>query len=187
MSSDVLDACFRDFRVSALRLETLPAYHVAGEAERIAAWRNGQPRPERSVRTNAYLREVAADVLAGRDRIRIRVVDHPLSDYLRYQFAGYVESAAAGEEIRVAVRQGGTRAAQRDLAVTGPDCWVFDRGADSERVVVLYYDTDGRYQGAELADPARAAECLSELDWAAMHAIPLNEYLAQAGLATAAA
>lgn len=187
MSSDVLDACFRDSRVSAVRLETLPAYYVAGEAERIAAWREGRPRPERSVRTNAYLREVAADVLAGRDRVRIRVVDHPLSDYLRYQFAGYVESAAAGEEIRIAVRQGGTRAAQRDLADAGPDCWVFDRGADTERVVVLYYDAAGRYQGAELAGPVVAAECLAQLDWAAMHAVPLNEYLAQTGLATVAA
>jgi hypothetical protein len=187
VSGDLLGDAFRDFQVSAQRLETLPAYSVSGEAERIAAWREGRPRPERSVRTNDYLREVAENVLAGKQRRRIRIVDHPLSEYIRYQLTGYVESAAAGEEILVAVRRGGQRAAERDLSGMDQDFWLFDAGTLEQRAILLDYDEAGRFAGTREASPGAVAECLRWVDLAADYTVPLNAYLAAERKATAAA
>src|SRR5215469_8721254 len=80
VSGDILDECFDSFRHSAFHLETLPTYAVSGEAERIQAWREGRARPERSVRTSKYLQDVARNVLDGLERMRVRIVDHPLSE-----------------------------------------------------------------------------------------------------------
>lgn len=183
MSGDILDECFGSFRRSALRLETLPAYAVGGEAERIQAWREGRARPERSVRTSEYLREVAANVLAGRERIRVRVVDHPLSEYCRYQMAAYIESAAAGEQIRIVVRDGGSKQAREELEIVR-DFWFFDQGTEHERAVLLHYDANGAPTGAHLATEPDLALCRKLWASAYEHSVHINEYLASARLAT---
>jgi hypothetical protein len=179
VSGDILDECFRSFRHSALRLETLPAYSVSGEAERIEAWREGRARPERSVRTSEYLREVAANVLAGRERTRVRVVDHPLSEYCRYQMAAYIESAAAGEQIRIVVRGGGSEQARQDLEIVR-DFWFFDHGTEHERAVLLHYDAKGAPTGAHLATEPDLASCRKLWATAYKHSVHINEYLASA-------
>ena len=183
MSGDILDECFGSFRHSALRLETLPAYAVSGEAERIAAWREGRARPERSVRTSAYLREVAANVLAGRERTRVRIVDHPLSEYCLFQMAAYIESAAAGEQIRIVVRGGGSEHARQDLDVVS-DFWFFDQGTQDERAVLLQYDPGGALTVAHLATEPDLALCRKLWATAYRHSVHINEYLASARLVT---
>lgn len=183
MSGDILDECFRSFRHSALRLETLPAYAASGEAERIQAWREGRARPERSVRTSEYLREVAANVLAGRERMRVRIVDHPLSEYCRYQMAGYIESAAAGEQIRVVVRHGGGEQARQGLDNVS-DFWFFDQDTEHERAVLLEYDANGALTGAHLAAEPDLALCRKLWATAYKHSVHINEYLASARLVT---
>jgi hypothetical protein len=187
VSGDILDECFRQFRSSAFRLETLPAYAVSGEAERIEAWRDGRARPERSVRTSGYLREVAANVLAGRERMRVRIVDHPLSEYCRYQIAGYVESAAAGEQTRIVVRNGGSEQSRPDLDSVAGDFWLFDMGTEDERVVLLEYDVTGAFAGARLAAGPDLASCRRLWALAYRHSVHLNEYLVAAGLVTSVA
>ena len=188
MSGDILDECFAWYHTSAVRLETLPAYSVGGdEAERIQAWKRGLPLPERSVRTNGYLREVAAGVLAGRERKRIRIADEPLSEYLRYELVGYAESQAAGEEIRIAVRGGGTPEARKALAEIASDAWFFDLGTEDERCVLMEYEADGSYSRAYLATAVDHRYLLRALAKAERHSVPLNEYLAQARRRTAAA
>lgn len=186
MTGEILEECFSAFRFSAVRLETLPAYAVADEAARIAAWREGRPRPERSVRTSDYLREVAQDVIWGKERRRIRVIDLPMSEYARYQMTGYMESAAAGEEIRVAVRHGGSRAAQSDLDGMA-DFWLFDSGTEHARGVLMDYDEAARFTGSRAAGPVELEACEAMWDVAARHAVALNEFLAEASLTIAAA
>jgi hypothetical protein len=177
VTGDILDECFRSFRHSALRLETLPVYAVSGEAERIQAWREGRARPERSVRTSEYLREVATNVLAGRERTRVRIVDHPLSEYCRYQMAAYIESAAAGEQIRIVVRGGGSNQAGQDLDIVD-DFWFFDQGTEHERAVLPHYDAKGAPTGAHLATEPELASCRKLWAIAYKHSVHINEYLA---------
>jgi hypothetical protein len=173
---NVLDHCFREFRLSALRLEALPAYSVREEGESIAAWRARRPAPERSVRNDQYLREVAEDVLAGRQRQRVRIVDEPLSAYARWELERYAENQAAGEEIRVAVRLGGSRAAADDLA-GAVDGWGFDLGEEDEQVVLMYYEPGGSFGSAHLATVVDLRAWRRTLEKAWRRSVPLNEYV----------
>lgn len=186
MSESILSECFGEFSVSAQRLETLPVYSVSEEAEQIRAWRAGRARPGRSIRNDGYLRSVAADVLDGRERGRIRVVDLPLSDYVRWEFEGYAENAAAGEEIRIAVRDGGSAEAQKALAVVSWDFWLFDFGTEEERAVLLQYGPDGDFEDAHLATQVDLAHCHRVWQTAWRHSVPLNEYRARRKTSSAA-
>ena len=67
--------CFDEFRVSAFRLETLRQYAIPVEDERIAAFRENRPLPERSVRTSQWLRRIADTTAAGKRWSRVHVVD----------------------------------------------------------------------------------------------------------------
>lgn len=188
MTGDILDECFRWYTTSAVRLETFQSYDVGGsEAERIRAWKRGLPLPERSVRTSNYLREVAAGVLAGRERRRVRIVDEPISEYVSFELVGYAESQAAGEEIRIAVRQGGTPQAAKDLAGIATDAWFFDLGTEDEACVLMHYEADGSYTGASLATAVDHRYMRRILAKADKHAVSLAEYAAQVRRRTAAA
>jgi hypothetical protein len=186
VSDDPLDDCFSTYRLSAIRLECLPEYLGHGEAESFKAWRERRPRPERSVRNNDYLREVAADVLDGRARGRVRIVDEPLSEYVRWELLSYAENAVAGEEIHIAVRQGGSEKAQRDLAGAA-DFWLFDQGEEDERAVLVHYSGDGSFASAHLATAVDHAWCRRVLGKAYACSVPLSEYLAMRSRRTTAA
>ena len=150
MSGDPLEDCFASFRFSAYRLETLPAYSVPDEAERIQAWREGLPRPERSVRTSGYLREVASHVIAGLDRARIRIVDLPLSEYTRYEMSGTRRHSRRGSRSSWPSARAATRRRCGDLSGAS-DLWLFDYGQEGEQAVLMYYEEDGSFASAHLA------------------------------------
>jgi hypothetical protein len=168
------EACFDRFRVSAFRLETLPCYDFTGEEERLAAFRAGRPLPERSVRTSPWLRHIAETTAAGKRWSRIHVVDHPLSEYMRFELVAYGESERAGEKIRIA-----NRAADPALERLHRDWWGFDLETDRPFAALMQYDPAGRYLGAMVTDdPAAIGTCRAERDLALRHSVPLAEYLA---------
>jgi len=170
------DAHFDRFTSSVFRLETLQDYTAPGEAYRIEAFLRGQPRPERSVRTSPWLARIAVSTATqGKRWGRVRVVEEPLTDYTRYEFAGYVESQAAGEEIRI-VR----RAASRALSVLRQDFWLFDAETVDACALLMDYAADGTWLGGELVtDLARLQRFRAERDLALAYSVPLNEYLAR--------
>ncbi len=177
MNFEQFDACFDRFERSTFRLETLQQYSVSEEDERLRAFREGTPRPDRSVRTNPWLRRVAVTTAAGKQWQRVHVVRHPLSEYLRYEMVGYVESAAAGEDIRIA-----DRAAHPDLAALGPDFWLFDAEADQVFAVLMHYDQDGHVLGFDdTDDPETLDRCRAQRDLALECSVDLNAYLVSAG------
>jgi hypothetical protein len=166
-------ACFDRFRVSAFRLEGLPAYDVPEEAEQLAAWRAGRPRRERSVRTSPWLARIAATTAAGKSWQRARLVELPLSSYVTWELAGYVESQACGEEIRIAERP--------PQLIGQPDFWLFDGDEPGAFAAAMLYDDRGRYLGAELVtDPDELARMRTARDVAWAAGVPLNEFLATA-------
>lgn len=174
-----LEECFDSFAATAFRLEARPAYAVASETERIEAFRRGLPRPERSVRTSPWLARIATTTVAGKHWQRVRVVSNPLTEYQRYQMASWVESQAAGEEVRIA---------PADHLARCDDFWLFDAGLPSAQVAVLRYDATGRYLGARItADPTVVMLREEVRNSALSRSVPLNEWLAAAGKASAAA
>jgi hypothetical protein len=170
-----LDRCFEVFKVSAFRLETLRAYAVPGEDERLKAFGRGLPRPERSVRTSSWLRRIAADTAAGKSWRRVRVVGRPLSEHECYQLIGYRESAEAGELTRIA-----DRSACPELATLTRDFWLFDVGTARPFAALMSYNHAGQYLGAEVtAEPAVIVACVTARNLAQRCSVPLGVYLAQ--------
>lgn len=173
MTPEEFDALFDSFRHTVARLETLPAYDVGGsEAARIQAFREGRPRPLRSVATDPWLARIAVStVTAAKQWIRVRVVDEPLTDYQRYQLASYRESQAAGEQVAITLRS--------FVGDAGPDFWLFDEGEPDAHAVVMSYDGQGHWLGAELVtDRSKVRALADQLHIVAANAAPLNEFLA---------
>jgi hypothetical protein len=170
-----LEACFDQFRVSAFRLETLPAYDVGGmEADRREAWRAGRPIPERSVRTSPWLRRIALTTAEGKTWQRVRVISEPPTEYEQFELVSYAEALACGDETRIAVRS-----AHPDLADLRFDFWLFDAGRPGEFAVRLLYGPGGAWAGAErISGERELAACASIYDVALSHSVTLAEYTA---------
>lgn len=162
------DTLFDQIASTAERLEARPAYHVPGEAALLNAWRHGEPRPERSVRTSPWLARIAVTTAtAGKVWSRIRVVDDPMTDAQRYALEAYRESQAAGERIFLAPRMA--------VEVDGPDFWLLDR----RLAVLMHYHPDGQLDRRELVeDQEVVSECARQFDQLAARAVALNVFLA---------
>jgi hypothetical protein len=167
-------ACFDEFRVSAFRLETLREYAIPEEDERIAAFRERRPLPERSARTSPWLRRVADTTAAGKRWSRVHVVDEPLSEYVRFEMVTYRESAQAGEDIRITDRK-----ADPALDALQTDFWLFDAETDQPFAAIMQYDRAGHYVGARVtSDGATVRTCKAARDLALSCSVPLAAYLA---------
>lgn len=178
MNVEEFGRLFTAFERSAFRLETLPQYLVEDEADEFADFQAGRPLPRRTPENDEWLRMIAEDTAAGKRWYRVHVVEQPLTAYLRYELACYPDSVAAGEEIWIAERD-----AHPELAALGhEDFWLFD-----DRIVVLMrYDEEGHWLGAEHAPAAQLDEYRRRRDLALEHAISLHDYLTrQRGLRNA--
>jgi hypothetical protein len=152
----------------------LQHYAVDEEDERIAAFRHRLTRPERSVRNSPWLRRIAVTTAAGKNWQRVHVVDHPLTEYLRYELVGYVESAACGEEIRIT-----DRAASSEFASLGPDFWLFDADTADAFALLMRYDTAGHFLSYDhTTDPHDITNCVQQRTIVLSHSLSLNTYLA---------
>ncbi|MDQ4031077.1 MAG: endonuclease/exonuclease/phosphatase family protein [Actinomycetota bacterium] len=174
VTSAEFDTLFDSFTSTVFRLETLPAYAVGGaEDARLRAFREGLPRPERSVRTSPWLARIAASTAAGKTWSRVRIVDQPLTEYQRCQLESYRESQAVGEQIGLVARDA---AGKMDV-----DFWLFDAGTPSAHAVLMHYHPDGRLDRREVVTDSDAVTALDARRRAVEKiAVPLNAFLASA-------
>jgi hypothetical protein len=156
------------FRRTAFRLETRQHYLVPEETAAFERFLRGGP-PE-SQWTDEWTQLVAAATSDGKRMQRVRVVQEPLSPYVRFELTwGSPNSVAAGEQIHVLVDEPGQVQAPRE------DFWLFD----GTIVVRLRYDGDGRFLGADtVTDPAAVTRHRQVRDNALARAIPLERYTA---------
>lgn len=175
MDSKAFDSLFDSFTDTTFRLEALQTYAVSSEDARLRAFREGTPRPERSVRTDAWLRRMAVSTASGKLWTRVHAVEQPLSEYLQYELISYVESQAVGEQIGIADIDAHPRL--REV----PDFWLFDWATDHAQAVLMHYSDDGRVLEREhVTDQARLDQ-LNQIRLIAQKvAAPLNTYLAAA-------
>lgn len=171
MTPGELGACFDRFTRSAFRLETLQDY--AGEEDRVEAFRLGLPLPVRSVRTSPWLARIAVTTVAGKRWQRVRAVEEPLTTYTRYEMTSYVESQAAGEEIRILRRS----------AVTAPltlarDFWLFDAETPQAYALLMDYGSGGQFEDARLITGTLLDELTTRRGLVMGWSVPLNAYLA---------
>jgi hypothetical protein len=155
------------FEQSAFRLETLPEYNVPQEAEMLAAFKRGEPigLPD----DHPWLVKVRRHIRSGKLMRRVRLISHPLSDYLRMEMSWYPKSVEAGEDIRIASLDD-----HRELTACEQDFWLFDESV----VVTLRYDAEGRFLGTDT--PSSCERYLKQRDLALAHSMELSAYTARA-------
>lgn len=148
MTPDDLSRLYRTFERYAWRLETRDVYAVPGEDADFDDFLAGRPVAPRNPDNSGWLANVAAARADHRVFARVRLVGFPITDYTRFEFLGYPENIAAGEEVRIIDRRWLTPA---DDAWTHQDFWLFD-----DRIAVLqHYDDAGRFLGVSAAPDVR--------------------------------
>ncbi|MFI6465395.1 DUF6879 family protein [Streptomyces sp. NPDC050538] len=158
---------FDTYELEAWRFEAQPTYTMAREAENVARFLRGEPKPaDHNVR---WHERVHGYVASGRSIGRVRVVRRPLTEYQRYQFAwGIPGNIAAGEDIRI------LDVTEEDygLPLSGVDWWLFDE----ERIVFLNFRPDG----TQISREAFTGDISPYLEWRRIsltHSIPFSEYM----------
>jgi hypothetical protein len=117
-----------------------------------------------------WLNMVRETTAEGRLFSRVRVVTFPLTDYIRFTMwvAGYTRKA--GDDIRYLTRD---QAAVARLPAH--DFWLFD----SRKLVMMNFDEDARFVGAEvIEDPSAIVEHNYWRDAARHHAQTPDEFVA---------
>lgn len=169
MTEEELTRLFDTFERSVFRLEQLQRYLVPQEAEQLEAFKASRGVTLATAETDPWLARVAADVAAGKTWTRVRIVEHPLTDYTLYELQVYQETAVLGEWIGVA-----DRAAGPALEQLREDFLIFD-----DRLIVrMRYDQEGRFLGADLAEDHALDTYRRRRDLALTHAVPLADYSA---------
>jgi hypothetical protein len=153
---------------SVFRLETRDRYDVESDAGNVARYLAGEPAPSMSFK-GPWLERLATERVEGKRRTRVHVLRSPLSDYLRYECEwGYVFTAAAGEEIYVL-----------DLAERPKPDELIDEDfllLDDRHVVIVHYDDDGRFVGAEPLPAVALPRYRRCRDVALEIAVPFDDY-----------
>ena len=171
--SEDFDRLFAGFEHTAFRLEALDRYAVPVEEEPLRRFLAGEPLDTGWL--EPWLALVRAAAAAGKVIQRVHVVSEPPAavDYLRYEFAYYRHTTAAGEDVRILPRVHAER-----LGLPARDFWLFD----ACRAALMRFDREGSLHGIELTDdPQVVARCCHWRDVALHYAIPFDRYVAEHG------
>jgi hypothetical protein len=157
---------FDAFQHTAFRLETYPAYDVTSEREEYDRFlaSGGLSIPD----DDPWLTRVRHFRATGRWIGRVHVLRRPLTDYLRYEFAVYRHTAAAGEEIGIV-----DLTTQPNPGLPSQDFWLFD----DTSIVRMDYDNQGKQLGRELLQDTDPAPYVEWKRIALEHALPYAEYV----------
>lgn len=166
VSGDTFLRLFRDAEHTAYRLEVRTSYGIPEEDEPYRRFLAGEdPGQDWFEPWLNLMREVTG---SGRRVERVRVIDEPPSDYLRFELWGTPHNLAAGEDIRFLPR----RQAEA-LALPRYDYWLFD----SSTVARLQFGAHDRFLGVVLCDdPADVQRHVQWQQAAWQHAITFADY-----------
>ncbi|MGP3969229.1 DUF6879 family protein [Streptomyces sp. 6N223] len=157
---------FRDFAHTAFRLEVRAGYGVADEDAPYQQFLAGEDPGIEWLRP--WLDLMSEQTGQGKRVERVRVVDEPPSDYLRWELVNTPHNLRAGEDIRYL-----TRRRAEDLGLPPYDYWVFD----SSLLVFLRFGDDDRFLGFDSTrEPAALVEHLRWRDAAWHHALTYARY-----------
>lgn len=157
-----------DYKRTAWRFETQPAYSMPNEEENLRRWRAGEHKPESHNAT--WHDTVRRAVGAGKTIGRVRTVRHPLTEYQRFQLDWAIPgNIAAGEDIRILDLTG------LDLDLPSQDFWIFDEGT----VVDLNFRPDGTLINVDKLEEPDLDQYLKWRDTALAHAVSLREWNAR--------
>ena len=170
LSTDRWVELFENCRESACHLELRDAYGVDSEKEQFARWRR-EPyeRTTEDVESRRWWLDMLGSVTGrGVKVLRARVVSEPVTEYIKFEWAGTAINVGAGEEVRWLPRHKAS-----DIAIPGNDFWLFD----GRLVVFNHFTGDGAWLGNEVTEAAPVAElCRSAFEDIWARATPHSEY-----------
>jgi hypothetical protein len=162
---DFMDGCRR----SAFKFESRRSYVVAEEEAAFRAFSCGEDPGLGWLRN--WLDTVRVLTRRGPRVERVRVIDVPPSDYLRFELAVTPHNLAAGEDIRYL-----DRARSVELDLPEQDYWLFDSAA----LLLVNFNGNDVFQGFEpVTNPARVAGYAAARDAAWQAAEPYTDYHAR--------
>ncbi|MET8688269.1 DUF6879 family protein [Streptomyces sp. NPDC004732] len=166
LDGDTWQACFRDFKRSAFRLEVHQTYTMPAEAETVRDFLAGAEKPGDF--NASWHRTVSDNAAAGRTMARAKIVRRPLTPYSRYLFEWCVPgNVAAGEDYRIV-----DVTDRPNPGLPDQDFWMFDETT----VVHLNYRPDGTQIARELIQNPDMDKYLAWRDLALESAVPFSVY-----------
>jgi hypothetical protein len=153
----------------AVHLELRDTYAIHSEAERFATFLatgryTGADAPDR----RQWLDRIQAMTRAGKRVRRVRVVSEPVTDYIRFEWAGTEHNVKAGEQVRWLARR-----LASPIAFPGNDFWLFDDTA----VIFTIFTGGGDVAERQLTTDTTIVElCRAAFASAWSAATPHNEY-----------
>ena len=167
LSGEDFTDLFRRYRHTAWRLETRSHYGKLNEDQPFQDWSAGKDPGLEWFKP--WLHMMREELATGKRMERVRLIDDPPSDYLRWELWGTPYNLGVGEDIRYLPRDHPIVAELPDH-----DFWVFD----SRTVARLEFAGD-RFLGASLSeDPGYVLAALQARDAAWHHALTFTEYMA---------
>lgn len=136
---------FRTFEHAAFKFEVRRAYGLPSEDLPFQQFLGGQDPGTAWLQD--WLDLMESQTSTGRRVERVRVMDDPPSDYLRFEIFMTPHNLAAGEDIRYLDRRRG-----EELELPTHDFWLFD----SRRLAILHFDEDDLFLGFETIDSVEA-------------------------------
>lgn len=166
------DDLLRLFNHDAWRFETQRTYALTYEAADFARFLAGTPVPPDQLDWwRPWLEEIASLAAAGKTVGRVRVVDEPPTDYQRWEMWAAPWHSRAGERIGYMPR---SRAVEVGLPLDH-DWWLLD----DERVIAMWFTSDGEISGRELiTEPGAVARYCAWRDLAVRNATPAEQITA---------
>lgn len=160
------EQAWANFTTSAWRLETLPVYRVASEAEEFEGFlETGQLVDEEE--PDAWRDKLRRWRAEGKQVGRVHTVTPPLGDYLRFEFAYYNRSVAAGEDVRIL-----DFSRTPNPGLPAQDFWMFD----DQLVVLMHYAEDGTQVGRETLTDVDPAPYVRYKELATSHSMEFMRY-----------
>jgi hypothetical protein len=164
------DKLFATFEREALHLEMRDVYAVQDEAERLArflqtGFRDHEAEEEERRPWMSFIRDATQ---AGKVVRRARIISEPVTDYIRYEWAGTAPNVEAGEDVRWLPRR-----LASSIALPGNDFWLFD---ESTVVFTVFTGVGGVAERQLTTDPGVVRLCKSAFEAVWSVAIPHSEY-----------
>ncbi|ROT32387.1 DUF6879 family protein [Micromonospora sp. HM5-17] len=138
---DAFRKLFVDFEHTAFKFEVRRAYGLPSEDLPFQQFLNGEDPGVEWLRD--WLDLMREQTSTGKRVERVRVVDDPPSDYLRFEIFITPHNIAAGEDIRYL-----DRARARELQLPNHDFWLFD----SRTLAILHFGEDDAFLGFEMVE-----------------------------------
>jgi hypothetical protein len=170
-TAEVRDQLLTSCEREAVHLELRDTYAIHSETERFAAFlatgqrADGAPQaPDRRY----WLDMIRSVTGAGRRVRRARIVSEPVTDYIRYEWAGTATNIEAGEEIRWLPRR-----LASTIALPGNDFWLFD---DTTVVFSIFTGSGDLAERQLVTDEAAVQLCRTAFETVWSAAIPHDQY-----------